>query len=749
MPLRRKAVLWSVLTPLVLIAALVVIILTFDWNRLKPWLNQKVTEAIGRPFAVNGDLTLTWRSAEGETGWHTWVPWPRLSARDITVGNPEWAQEANFATVRELIFVLRPLPLLSHQISIPSITVDSPAVWLERLADQRNNWTFVTPAGKAPSPWRLDIGEISLARGDLALDDKAMKIELQARLDTIGDAALYDKTRDGALIAPPASGTAGAVGQPGSAGQRYGLRWKATGRYNQATINATGKAGTVLSLRDTQDPFPLQADVRVGNTRAVVEGTLTNPAHLGALDMHLQLSGDNMAKLYALTGIVLPSTPPYETRGRLVATLRKGASVYRYDKFSGRVGGSDLNGSLTYTQRQPRALLSGELESKQLRFEDLAPLIGADAKPGQAASDSTVRQPADKALPVAPFRTERWDSIDADVKFTGKRIIRTADLPITDLVTHLKLDDGVLTLDPLNFGVAGGNLMSSLQLNGKREPLAATIDMKARHLQLKQLFPKFESMRASVGEVNGSAKLSATGNSVAALLGSSNGEAKLLVENGTVSKFLLEAMGLNVGSVVISKLFGDKPVQIHCGVSDFSFTNGVARSRVFVIDTQDAVIDTSGAIDLGSERLALTVRPDSKGLRIFSLRSPLYVGGTLKKPSVSPDIGVLALRAGGVVALALVAPVATAVLPLIDLSAAPDSQCGKLLAEIRTRPTAPPPGQAYRDPKTGKTSQAAGPAPSPDAQATPAASAPVKPTAPSRPGAPDRPAPGNTLYQGG
>lgn len=746
MPLRRKAVLWSVLTPLVLIAALVVIILTFDWNRLKPWLNQRVTEAIGRPFAVNGDLTLTWRSAEGETGWHTWVPWPRLSARDITVGNPEWAHEANFATVRELIFVLRPLPLLSHQISIPSITVDSPAVWLERLADQRNNWTFVTPAGKAPLPWRLDIGEISLARGDLALNDQAMKIELQARLDTIGDAALYDKTRDGALIAPPASSTASAVG---NASLRYGLRWKATGRYNQATINATGKAGTVLSLRDTQDPFPLQADMRVGNTRAVVEGTLTNPAHLGALDMHLQLSGDNMAKLYALTGIVLPSTPPYETSGRLVATLRKGASVYRYDKFSGRVGGSDLNGSLTYTQRQPRALLSGELESKQLRFEDLAPLIGADAKPGQAASDSTVRQPADKALPVAPFRTERWDSIDADVKFTGQRIIRTADLPITDLVTHLKLDDGVLTLDPLNFGVAGGNLMSSLQLNGKREPLAATIDMKARHLQLKQLFPKFESMRASVGEVNGSAKLSATGNSVAALLGSSNGEAKLLVENGTVSKFLLEAMGLNVGSVVISKLFGDKPVQIHCGVSDFSFTNGVARSRVFVIDTQDAVIDTSGAIDLGSERLALTVRPDSKGLRIFSLRSPLYVGGTLKKPSVSPDIGVLALRAGGVVALALVAPVATAVLPLIDLSAAPDSQCGKLLAEIRTRPTAPPPGQAYRDPKAGKTSQAAGPAPSPDAQAAPAASAPVKRAAPSRPAASDRPAPGNSLYQGG
>lgn len=729
MPVRRKAVLWSVLTPLALVAIVVVVVLTFDWNRLKPWLNQRVSEAIGRPFAVNGDLTLTWRSAQGETGWHTWVPWPRLSAADITIGNPDWAREPNFATVRELIFVLRPLPLLSRQISISTIVVDSPAVWLERLADQRNNWTFATPASKQPSEWRLDIGEVALAQGDLSLSDQVLKLEMQARLDTIGDSPLYDKARDGALTGAAAPGTAGATAAA-PASQRYGLRWKATGRYHDATISASGKAGTVLSLRDANVPFPVQADARVGNTRAVVEGTLTNPAHLGALDVNLQLSGDNMARLYALTGIVLPSTPPYETRGRLVATLRKGASTYRYDKFSGRVGDSDLSGTLSYAQRQPRPLLSGELESSQLRFEDLAPLIGADARPGGAAADSTVRQPADKALPVAPFRTERWDSIDADVKFTGKRIVRTADLPITDLVTHLKLDDGLLTLDPLDFGIAGGNLVSTLQLNGKRAPLAATIDMKARHLKLKQLFPKFESMRASIGELNGAARLSATGNSVAALLGSANGEAKLLVENGTVSKFVLEAMGLNVGSVVISKLFGDKPVRINCGVSDVSFTNGLARARTFVLDTQDAVIDTTGAVDLASERLALTIRPDSKGLRIFSLRSPLYVGGTLKKPTVSPDIGVLALRAGGAVALALVAPVGAAVLPLIDLSGGgEESQCGKLLAQVRKRPLAPPPGQAYREPASG----AAGSVPSGAGAAA----------------APARPAPDASLHQGG
>lgn len=766
---RHKIILWSVLTPVALIAILVIIILTFDWNRLKPWLNDKVSESIGRPFAINGDLTVTWKRGQGETGWRTLVPWPRLSARDITVGNPDWARAPNMGTIRELIFILRPLPLLAHEINVPTIVVDSPAVWLERLADKRNNWTFdmrkETDSGK--SKWHLDVGEVVLQRGNLALNDAAEKIELQATLDTVGDQALYDKARDGALM--PADASAVAANQASAASapdakdkdnktrndERYGIRWKAVGHYNQATINASGKAGTVLSLRDVNTPYPVQADVRVGATRAAIEGTVTNPAHLGALDVSLMLSGDNMASLYKLTGIVLPSTPPYETRGRLVATLKKGASTYTYRDFTGKVGGSDLGGTLTFAQRSPRPLLSGELVSKQLLFADLAPLIGADAKPGQAAKESPVKQPANKALPVAPFRTERWDEIDADVKFTGKRIVRTEELPITDLTTHLKLTDGVLRLDPLNFGVAGGNLVSTIELDGKREPMGAKIDMTARHLKLRQLFPKVESTRASVGEINGSAKLSGTGNSVAALLGSSNGEARLLVENGTVSKFILEAIGLNVGSVVVSKLFGDKPVQINCGVSAFGFKDGIARVQTFVLDTQDAVITTEGAVDFKDEKLALTIHPDSKGLRIISLRSPLYVGGTFKNPSVSPNIAILALRAGGALALALTAPVAF-VVPLLDISPGGDeSQCARLLAELKKRPTAPPPGKTYQGPDV-KRGQQAGPAipESPtksDAARGEAAPPPTRPhiPAPTVQQNPLRPDNDKQLYQGG
>ena len=740
-----KLALGLVLSPVVIGAAAVIFVLTFDWNRAKPYLNDHVSQAIGRAFAINGDLMLTWKKPEGETGWRAYVPWPRLIANDITVGNPDWTKQPHVATIHQLTFVLEALPLLAHRIVIPSVTLDTPAIALERDKQNRNNWTFDLAGGNdnKPSDWKLELREIAFSKGALALDDDLKRIHLAATIDTVDNQALYTAANGTAIqgseqpaMAPTAPGMA-ASGAAANAPvtpdpeQPYGIAWTVKGTYNNAAINGGGKAGGVLRLQDAKRPYPLQADVTVGKTRIDLAGTLTNPSSLAALDLRLHLSGASMAQLYPLTGVVLPDTPPFDTRGRLIGELRKQGSSWRYEKFTGRVGGSDLGGTLTFAMREPRPQLTGELVSHQLLFADLAPIIGADsnaskakrADPSAEPGDSkTVRQPADKVLPVEPFRTDRWNAIDADVKFTGERIVHSADLPIDHLVTHVKLQDAVLTLDPLNFGIAGGTLTSNIQLDGHATPMQARAALAARHFKIKQLFPNIESMRASVGEINGDARLSATGNSVAALLGSSNGEMKVLVEQGTISKFILEAMGLNVGNVILTKLFGDKQVTINCAAGDFAVSDGLAQARTFVVDTQDAVIDVTGTTNFKQEALDFTIHPDSKGLRVFSLRTPLYVKGTYKHPDVSINPAVVALRAGGAVALAFAAPIA-AVLPVLELKPAPDSPCGKLLADVRQRPTAPPPGKTYRSKNPGRT---------PDGALKSAQPAPRTSTTPSR-----------------
>jgi uncharacterized protein involved in outer membrane biogenesis len=257
------------------------------------------------------------------------------------------------------------------------------------------------------------------------------------------------------------------------------------------------------------------------------------------------------------------------------------------------------------------------------------------------------------------------------------------------------MNNGALKLDPLNFGMAGGTVESQLALDGSRAPMQGDLRLRARHMKLKQLFPQFAPMQTSFGEINGDAALSAHGNSVAALLGSANGQLKLLMNDGAISKTLLETAGLNVGNVVIGRLFGDKTVKINCAAADMVATNGLVDSRLFVFDTTDAVINISGTINFANERLDLDVRPHTKGFRVFSLRSPLYVKGTLKDPDVGVQPGTLILRGGGAVALAVLAAPAAALLPLVVPSQGNDSTntCGPVLEQMRA-PSKTRPGPA-------------------------------------------------------
>ncbi|ALX34837.1 hypothetical protein ABW99_20585 [Pandoraea thiooxydans] len=639
---------WLALLVAAIIIGCAIFISVFNWNRARGWIDREVSAAVERPFAIRGDLTLQWLPPDAEaSGMGRWLPRPRLIANDIVLGNPPWGLSPNMVEVQQASISLDWMPLLEHRVVLPEVALAAPHVDLERLADGRNNWTIKQSTGK-PSLWRFKIDRLVLEDGIIRVRDLGHKLDLTTELATID-------------------------------GQRpYGIGFRTHGNFNGVLVSGRGRSGDVLSLENNGTPFPLDAAMHIGRTTIAVQGTFTNPLTLAALDMRLYLSGPTMADLYPITGVVLPNTPPYRTTGRLVHSPR----TWRYEQFTGQVGSSDLSGTLTYHADQPRPLLEGAVVSNLLRLADLGPLIGAQT-PGKHASGGDLGrkpppQPPGKVLPVAPFNTDRWRALDADVKFTGRKIIRGKDLPIENLVTHLLLRDGVLSLDPLQFGVAGGQMVSNITLDGRATPMRARMQMSLRHLKIKKLLPEVNLMKTSLGEVNGDVALDGTGNSVAALLGSSNGEVKALVDRGSISKLLTEYLGLNVGNIVFYKLFGDKQIEMRCAAADFGVDNGVMNARTFVIDTADMSIGVKGKIDMKNERFDLDIKPEPKHFGILSLRSPLYVKGTFKHPDVGVDAGTLLARAGGAIALGIVAPV-SALLPLLETGPGENSPCHKLL----------------------------------------------------------------------
>lgn len=670
---RRKKIILSAIGILVAIPVIAVIfILTFDWNKARPWLNAKVSEAIERPFAIRGNLNVEWEiparsMAPGDRNLRDWIPWPHLIANDVHVGNPAHMKQADMAAVKQFSFSLNPLGLLHHTIGIPVLRFDAPRVDLVRTDASHYNWVYKKE--EKESKWKLDLERVVLTDGVVRFVDAVTKADVTAHVRTLAN------------------------------DPKYGISFEVGGSYNGAPVTGGGKVGQVLSLKDQNVPYPVQADMRSGPSRIAIEGTVTSPAKLKAVDLQLELAGRSMARLYNFTGITLPETPAFSTAGRLRGELDREYGRWTYEDFKGKVGSSDIHGKLVYEGGKPRGKLSGNVASNKLVFEDLGPLVGADSNASKKARGVEAVQPGGKVLPVEEFRTERWKAIDADVRYAADKIVREKTLPISKLSAHLIMKDGVITLAPLDFGVAGGTLRSTIRLDGSGaagNTIAATAKVSARHIQIKQLFPTIEQMQATVGQVNGDAQLSATGTSVASLLGTSNGEVKALVNQGTISKMLLEMAGLNVGNMVLTKLFGDKPVELNCLAADFDVKKGVMQSQVFVVDTKEAIINVSGNVNLGNEGMDLTVKPETKALRLFTLRAPLYVRGTFSDPDVSVDKKTLALKAGGAAALATIAAPVAALLPLINTGPGENSDCAKLVALANAKPTAPPPGKTKK-----------------------------------------------------
>lgn len=672
MPRYVKIILGVCLSLIVLLALSVVLLATFDWNHARPWINRQASELTGRPVAIQGDLDVQWQKPGTEKGWRAWLPWPQITANDVIMGNPSWSpQEKNMAQVSRLSVLINTAALLDHTVQIASLQIGQADLLLQRQADGKANWTFNQDKKDAPSAWKVDLQSLSLESVRAQVIDAASQLDLKAELDT-----LQEQGPEG-----------------------YGLGWKAGGTYRDADIKGEGKTGGLLSLQEGGEPFPVRGEVHVGTTTIGLEGSVTRPQALAALDVRLKLAGDTMSDLYPLLGIALPNTPPYRTEGRLVGELEGESDTWRYESFTGMVGKSDLEGTLVYQVREPRSMLTGELVSKLLRFADLGPLIGADTSDVKAAdkADGKPRQPADKALPVASFSTDAWDTMDADVKFKGGKILRNEDLPLDNIEAHVKLDNKILSFTPLNFGMAGGTLSNTLKLDGRGQKIKAELDTAARHMKLQKMFPGAESMDASFGELHGDAKLSAQGNSVAELLAHSNGEIKALVSRGTISHFLLEAAGLNVANMVMAKLFGDEQVVLNCLASDFGVKNGVMTARAFRLETEDTIVDVTGTVNLGTERLDLDIRPANKTLRIFTLRSPLYAKGTFKHPDVGVQAGPLAARAGAAVVLGVVAAPFAALVPLLNMGTDDATGCSSLLAAANADPKAPAPGETAKD----------------------------------------------------
>ena len=615
----------------------------FDWNWLRAPIERKVLEQTGRSLLIKGQL-------EVKLGW----PWPRVQAREVTFANPPWAVHPNLLSAEAVAFSIHLPQLWAKHLVVSDLQLVRPQVYLEQGTDGRKTWLL--DPNQQNNNARVQIDRLTLDHGVIGYDDPASQTSLLAEVSTLPTA-------------------------PGST-LGTGVRVSAQGQYKGLPLKAHGMGDSVLALRDETTPSGLDIVATVGQTRILAQGHVTGLVTLSAIDLQLTLSGQNLNQLFVLTGIATPSTRDYVTQGHLTRV----ANVLRYDQFSGRVGTSDLSGWIEVKNGAKRPQLTGELVSAKLTLDDLGPVIGARPDHLQAARKAVAltgpalaaTPSAKRVIPDLPFEASHWDSVDADVDFSANSIRQAAYMPLRTLSTHVRLKDAVLTLDPLQFLVAGGQLNAVVTLDGRQNPIQAKARVQGKHLALAQLLPHDKQGKANTSQIGGSVDLAGSGNSVGRMLATADGNAAVVVTGGEISQMVMEKAGLHLWEMARLTLTGDKQVKLRCAVANFSVKKGLMLAHTLEFDTEVTTLLGSGTVDLAQEKLDLTFTQKTKNTSPLALRSPIHLGGNFVKPVMTVDPGRVAVRALGALVLAAVNPLLM-LIPLVDAGPGKDSDCTRWL----------------------------------------------------------------------
>ncbi|EGD11247.1 hypothetical protein involved in outer membrane biogenesis [Xanthomonas vesicatoria ATCC 35937] len=622
-------------------AILVVFVLLFDWNWLRGPVERIVSAKTGRDFHL-GHLHV-------DLGRTTTVRGERLQ-----LGNATWSKRGAMAEMNAAEIDVELWPLLRGKVRLPEIRLEQPSVLLEAGNDTHpGNWVFDDRNSDGSMP---RLGRLLVTKGRLQYIDDASRSDIDVAINS---------------LAPPRSDQRAAP---------IGIDGK--GRWKGYPFTLKGDTASPLELSQSEHPFRIDLRGSAGATRTHVRGTLTNPFQFRVFDLQMALSGQDMEDLYPLTGVAMPSTPPYTLDGR----LRRDGDVWRYERFTGTAGDSDLSGTAEVDLRNKRPLLRADLASKRLDFDDLAGFVGAPPKTGtdESANAEQKKQAAQLAasariLPTTPYDLSKLRAMDAQVRWRAQRI-NAPSWPLDDMDATLKLKDGLLQLDPLNFGVAGGDIRSTIRMDARNPVIVTQLKAGIRGIRLDRLFPDATLAKQASGAIGGELDLRGRGNSIAAMLGTADGSIGVGMGRGHVGNLIMELAGLDIAESLKYLVTKDRQIPVRCIFGDFGVQDGLMQSRALAFDSTDTIIVGEGNISLKNETLDLLLRPRPKDRSILSLRSPLRIGGTFKDPSFRPDFKALGLRGAIAVALGTIAPPA-ALLATFEPGPGKDSDCGGKYAQ--------------------------------------------------------------------
>ncbi len=633
----------------ILLLALLIFLMIFDWDWFRPPLARMISGKLHRPVRIDGHLRV-----------HVWSWTPTATLTGLKIGQPDWqraekgAPAGNMAEIDGITVKAELLPLLVFHVVLPRLEVDHPVVTLYQDNSGRANWDFSDGTDTGKGAKLPPIKNFIIKDGHLAVTSVQRKLRMTA--------------------------TVNANERANGGGEPFAL--VGAGTLNGAKFDLKATGGALLNVKTSQ-PYPFDMRVQAGDTVMTARGRVLHPFNLGQLDGAITVKGRDLADLYYLTGLTLPNTPAYS----IAANVARDDRTYKVTGINGRVGGSDLHGTLTVDiARTGRPDLTGDLRSTRLDFKDLGSMFGATAantpsKPTLTSSPKATT--GRRLLPDASLDAERIRGMDARVRYRATSVIASPHMPLRQVSLGVKLDHGLLTLDPIDLSFPQGRLTGTAAINARGAIQSNTVDMRLTGLRVEDLIT--QGGKPLEGVIDARLKATGAGNSVHKAAGSADGRMVVVMPAGTIRQSFAELMGIDATKGLFMLLNKDPhQTEVRCAIADFTIHNGVMQAQNIVFDTGVVLVNGSGSVNLNDESMKFTFKGKPKKFRLVRIKAPIIIGGHLTAPTFGINAGPAVVQGGlGALLSSVSAPLLA--LPFINAGGPKDANCGALMEEAQAK----------------------------------------------------------------
>lgn len=636
-------------------AVVVIFILLFSWDWFIPFVDARASAAAGRKVTVThlhvglGRVTL-------------------ITADGITIANPpDYPAAPPLARIAKLAVQVDVLSYFHGRLIIPSIEIDQADI--EARGDKKGAINYKITLSKrtasnlgnshAPAPL---IGAVIINDGYAHLINPQLRTNATATIATRGQG-------DNSQIVVRAKGTY--AGQP-----------------------VTGEliGGGVLTLRNRNQPYPIDLRLANGATHVSLVGTVSDPLHFAGAALKLTLTGTSMANLYPLTGIPLPKTPSYRIAGNLDYRNHR----IRFTDATGTVGSSDIEGSVLVEPgigaRSKREQVTANLASRFVDLADLGGLIGSEPgrlnTPNQTAAQKAALEKAEespKLLPDTPINLPKLKSTDVHLRYHGAKI-EGKSVPFDSITMDLDMVNGAIKLHPIDLTVGTGAVDGTISLVPRSaQSVNAKADITLKHVDVSRLMAATHTFQGQ-GSLGGHIVIDSYGRSLAGMLGRGNGNIYIYMLGGNLSALLVDLAGLQFGKALLSALGLPERTNVQCMLARFDLTDGVLKTENLLLDTSSSIVQGSGTINLAQETLNYQIKTASKHFAIGSLPAPIDLTGPFKKMKIHPDVAALGIRGSVASGLGFVFP-PLALLATIQFGVGEEHRCDRLFGKTATTST--------------------------------------------------------------